>query len=234
MAVVPAGEFMMGSHGTPDEQPIRKIKIARPFAVGKFEVTFAEWDACVTASGCKQKPSDRGWGRGRYPVIGVSWDDAAREYLPWLSRKTGKTYRLLTEAEWEYAARAGTTTNYSMGHGITPTQANFDDNHIYGGSGNGPFRQRTIEVGSFQPNAFGLHDMHGNVWERVQDCYRDSYASAPTDGSAVEGPADCHHVLRGGSWASNPKNLRVTNRYGGGSLVDQIGAFGFRVARTLP
>ena len=116
MVVIPAGEFMMGSNdGGSDEKPVHKVAIGRPFAVGKFEVTFAEWDACVAAGGCSHKPEDRGWGRGRQPVINVSWDDATKEYLPWLSRKTGKTYRLLTEAEWEYAARGGCDHDLFLG-----------------------------------------------------------------------------------------------------------------------
>jgi len=195
MVVVPAGEFMMGSPSNEesrdnDEGPQRKVTIAKPFAVGSFEATFAEWDACVAAGGCKHKPEDQGWGRGTRPVIKVSWDDITKEFLPWLSRKSGKTYRLLTEAEWEYAARAGTTTPFSTGRTITPDQANFDGNYTYGGSSKGAYRQKTVDAGSFKPNAFGLHDMHGNVWEWVQDCYKDSYSGAPVDGSA-SASGDC-------------------------------------------
>jgi formylglycine-generating enzyme required for sulfatase activity len=219
MVVVPAGEFMMGS--PPDEQyryenegPQHSVEIAKPFVVGKFEVTFAEWDACVKTGGCKYQPQDEGWGRGRRPVINVLWDDIANSYLPWLVRVTGKTYRLLTEAEWEYATRAGTTTPFSTGRMITSAQANFNGNHTYGGSSKGQHREKTVEVGSFQPNAFGLYDMHGNVWERVQDCFRDKvgYAGAPSDGSAViEG--ECYYrVLRGGAWYYDPRLLRSAVR----------------------
>jgi hypothetical protein len=170
MVVVPAGSFTMGSppseEGRSDsEGPQHRVTIARPFAVGKFEVTFAEWDACVAAGGCSHRPGDQGWGRGNRPVIDVSWNDITQQYLPWLSRKTGKTYRLLSEAEWEYAARAGTTTAFSTGRTITPEQANFDGNYTYGGSAKGVYRSKTVEVGSFPPNAFGLFDMHGNLWE---------------------------------------------------------------------
>jgi formylglycine-generating enzyme required for sulfatase activity len=235
MVVVPAGSFMMGSPESEaerriDEGPQRKATIERPFAVGKYEVTFAEWDACVAAGACKHNPRDQGWGRGTRPVINVSWDDIGKEYLPWLSRKTGKSYRLLTEMEWEYAARAGTTTPFSTGRTITTDQANFNGNYIYRGSTKGQNRRKSVEVGSFQPNAFGLHDMHANVWEWVDDCYKDSYAGAPTAGSAsVSG---CSRVLRGGSWSNGPGDLRSANRRR--ELSDTRNSlFGFRVGRTL-
>jgi formylglycine-generating enzyme required for sulfatase activity len=237
MTVVPAGEFMMGSpageEGRYDnEGQQRKVVIAKAFAVGKFEVTFAEWDACVAAGGCKHKPEDQGWGRGKRPVINVSWDDITKEYLPWLSRKTGKSYRLLSEAEWEYAARAGTTTPFSTGRTITPEQANFNGDSTYGGSAKGVYRQKTVEVGTFPANTFGLHDMHGNVWEWVADCYKDSYAGAPADGSAVTS-GDCgSRVLRGGCWDYIPRNLRSADRDRDPS-GSRNSIYGFRVARTL-
>jgi len=239
MVVVPAGEFTMGSPASEaglasDEGPQRNVAIARPFAVGKFEVTFSEWDACVAAGGCIAPwPSDRGWGRGRRPVINVSWDQITKDYLPWLSRQTGKTYRLLTEAEWEYAARAGTTTPFSTGRLITPEEAN--GSFTYGGDRKGVDRQMTLEVGSFKPNAFGLHDMHGNVWEWVQDCYQSSYTRAPIDGSAVAyrwATFDCNRVLRGGSWDTYPSSLRSANR-GKDPQNFRSPSSGFRVARTL-
>ena len=208
------------------------MAIAKAFAVGKFEVTFAEWDACVAAGGCKHKPEDRGWGRGKRPVINVSWDDITKDYLPWLSRKTGKSYRLLTEAEWEYAARAGTTTPFSTGRTITTEQANFDGDSTYGGSAKGVYRQKTVEVGTFPANTFGLHDMHGNVWEWVADCYKDSYAGAPADGSAVTS-GDCGSgVLRGGCWVDIPRYLRSAGRDRDTS-GSRYFIYGFRVARTL-
>ena len=180
MVVVPAGSFTMGSPAnekdrSAEEGPQRKVTIAKPFAVGKFEVTFAEWDACVAAKACTKaegKAKDEGWGRGKRPVINVSWDDITNEYLPWLSKKTSKSYRLLTEAEWEYAARAGTTTRYSFGDEFSNAKANND-------------KGKTVDVGQYPANAFGLHDLHGNAWEWVQDCYRDTYAGAPTDGTAA-------------------------------------------------
>jgi formylglycine-generating enzyme required for sulfatase activity len=165
-------------------------------------------------------------------VINVSWDDA-KEFVSWLTRKSGRTYRLLSEAEWEYAARAGTTTAFSTGRTISTDQANFDGNATYGGSAKGVFRLNTIEVGSLnKPNAFGLHDMHGNVWEWVEDCYQDNYNGAPTDGSVKLSASCSTRVVRGGSWRDDPQNLRSANRYG--YLPGYRYAFiGFRVARTL-
>jgi len=127
MVVVPAGEFMMGSKQSNDEEPVHKVTIAKPFAAGKYEVTFDDWDACAIAGGCKHLPDDQSWGRGNRPVINVSWDDITKQYLPWLSRETQKTYRLLTEAEWEYAARAGSRGGeYTWGDEIGSNRANCD------------------------------------------------------------------------------------------------------------
>jgi formylglycine-generating enzyme required for sulfatase activity len=227
IVVVPAGNFTMGSppgevgRGA-EEGPQHKVTIARPFAVGRFEVTFAEWDACVAAGGCRHRPKDGGWGRDRRPAINVSWGDITKEYLPWLSRKTGKSYRLLTEAEWEYAARAGTTTPYSTGRTITTQQANF--------RGKGVYRAKTVEVGSFQPNLFGLHDVHGNVMEWVQDCWNGNYKGAPSDGSAWT-TGDCgRRVLRSASWNGNLWDIRSTGRFRA-TPVDRDNSSGFRVGR---
>src|SRR5262249_31247231 len=144
---------------------------------------FAEWDSCVTAGSCEYSPNDRGWGRAQHPIIGVSWLDA-QQYLIWLLKRTGLKYRLLTEAEWEYAARAGTMTAFSTGETISGDDANFDAGYTYGDGQKGKYRKRTTRVGSFKPNAFGLYDMHGNVWEWVQDCWHKDYAAAPDEGSA--------------------------------------------------
>jgi formylglycine-generating enzyme required for sulfatase activity len=241
MVVVPPGEFMMGSpesekgRGT-NEGPQHKVAIPQPFAVGKFEVTFAQWDACAAEGGCTHKPGDEGWGRGKRPVINVSWDDA-RQFVAWLSKKTAKSYRLLTEAEWEYAARGMTKISeppapFSTGVTINYKQANYDANFTYGIGKMGIYRQKTLDVGSFPRNAFGLHDMHGNVWEWVEDCYKDTYAGAPTDGSAVAS-ADCGlRVLRGGAWNYHPQLLRAAYRYATPAAIRMENA-GFRVARTL-
>ena len=226
MVEVPAGRFMMGSaDGDPDEKPAHEVAIAKPFAVGKFEVTFAEWEACATDGGClkNKSPSDEGWGKARRPVINVSWNDA-KEYLTWLARKTGKPYRLLTESEWEYAARAGTTTRYAFGDSIDKQQAKFSDGK--------PGIGQTVEVGSFAANAWGLYDMHGNVWEWVEDCYVPSYVEAPSDGSAQFILGCSSRVLRGGSWDYEPQDLRSAVRY---KLppVYRVDEIGFRVAREL-
>jgi formylglycine-generating enzyme required for sulfatase activity len=229
---------MMGSlaneEGRSDsEGPLRQVTIAKPFAVGKFEVTFADWDACVSAGGCKQRPGDEGWGRGRRPVINVSWSDVAQQYLAWLSLKTGKTYRLLSEAEWEYAARAGTTTPFSTGSTITSDQANFDGIFAYGrGPKGGVARRKTVNMGLFRPNAFGLYDVHGNVWEWVQDCFEDTYAPWPLDGSAVPDVEGCNRVARGGAWSNMPQLLRSAKRdsHPPGTRLNNVG---FRLARSL-
>ena len=231
MVVIPAGEFTMGS--PPSEQQAEaehRVIIATPFAVGKFEVTFDEWDACVAERGCGRR-GDEGWGRGKRPVIGISWIDA-KAYVTWLSRKTGKPYRLLSESEWEYAARAGTVTRFAFGDALSPNQANFDGS----ADGSGPSdenQQMTMPVGSFPANGFGLHDMHGNVSEWVEDCWHVDYtAKAPTDGSAwLEGNCD-GRVMRGGSWEDSREELRSAARIGeykdNSSNVD-----GLRVARGL-
>ena len=239
MVLVPAGEFLMGSPDSEkgrgkDEGPQHKVAFAQPFAVGKFEVTFAQWDACSAEGGCAHKPSDETWGRGKRPVINVSWDDA-KEFAAWLARKTGKPYRLLTEAEWEYAARAMTRITepslpFSTGATINYKQANYDANFTYNRSPQGVYRQKTLDVGSLPRNAFGLHDMHGNVWEWVEDCYKDSYEGAPADGSAVTAASCGLRILRGGAWNYYPRLLRSAYRYATAPGVRMENA-GFRVAR---
>lgn len=245
MVVVPAGRFLMGSSETEvgrggHEGPQRQVSIARPFAVGLFEVTFAQWDACVAAGGCVDpdegpwSPPDREWGRDTRPVINVSWQDAKR-YVRFLNgRVGGKAYRLLTEAEWEYAARAGTTTPFSTGPTITPTQAQYAHNREpYAGApvlATGP--DMTAPVGSFPANAFKLHDMHGNVLEWVEDCYAPSYSGAPSDGSAFTEQRCTHRVSRGGSWDGYPQYARSAFRLRY-APTDRSGSIGFRVARTL-
>jgi len=177
MVVIPAGTFIMGSpkseaQRNSDEGPQHPVSVPA-FALAATEVTFAQWDACVLASGCSHWPDDRGWGRGNRPVINVSWEDS-REYLRWLNQTTGAEYRLPSEAEWEYAARATTLTRFHTGGCITTGQANFFGANPARGCPEGEFRGKTTEVGSFALNAFGLFDMHGNVWEWVADCWNNS------------------------------------------------------------
>lgn len=223
MVAVPAGSFMMGDltgNGYSDETPVHRVTLAKPFAIGRFEVTFAEWDACVENGGCNgYRPDDHGWGRGRQPVIDVSWDDAMA-YAVWLSGQTGKTYRLPSEAEWEYAARAGSTTDYPWGDDIEPSQARYD-------SDEGP-----APVGSYAPNAFGLYDTVGNAWEWTADCWYDDYKDAPTDGSSSRRDAWWHRALRGGAWAFPDTHVRSASRDGEGTGA-RFDLYGFRVVRDL-
>jgi formylglycine-generating enzyme required for sulfatase activity len=231
MVVVPSGSFTMGSPANEpgrdaDEGPQHKVTIAKAFAVSAFELTFDAWDACVADGGCGgYKPPDSSWGRGRQPAINVSWDDA-KAYVAWLSKKTGKLYRLLTEAEYEYATRAGTQTAYPWGNDIG--KGNADCN----GCGSRSDNKQAAPVGSFAANPFGLYDMVGNVWEWAEDCYHDSYNGAPTDGSAWTAGDCSRRVVRGGSWFVYPLILRSALRdwY---ATVDRVNYLGFRVARTL-
>jgi formylglycine-generating enzyme required for sulfatase activity len=199
------------------------VVIAEPFAVSKYEVTFDQWDACVAAAACPRVKD--AWGRGNMPVINVSWDNA-KMYVAWLSRLTGKKYRLLTEAEWEYAARAGSNTRYSWGDEPGIGNANCD------GCG-GPWTMQTAPVGSFRPNAFGVCDMEGNVWEWVEDIWHDSYEGAPADGSAwLQGGDPTYRVIRGGAWHNETELIRVAIRFKRNRKV-QFDTLGFRVARTI-
>ena len=236
MVVVPSGSFLMGSPESEagaydNERPVHRVTV-QSFAAGVYEVRFAEWDACVAGGGCGgHRPDDMGWGRGRRPVANVSWDDA-QLYVAWLSRRAGHRYRLLSESEWEYAARAGTTGPFHTGETISTKQANYDGNYAYGDGFSGVYRNRTVPVGSFPPNAFGLYDVHGNVWEWVQDCWNGGYQGAPSDGGAWESGDCSNRVLRGGAWNNAPWNLRSAGRYGNYS-GDRNDFVGFRVARTL-
>jgi formylglycine-generating enzyme required for sulfatase activity len=228
MIVIPAGSFPMGSPATEkdryDEGPQHLVTIAKPFAVSKFEVTFADWDACVSVGGCPQV-GDSGFGQGTRPVINVSWGEA-QQYVAWFSKMTGRPYRLLTEAEWEYAARAGKTTAYFWGDEIGKSNANCS------GCGSQWDNRQTAPVGSFAPNVFGLYDMAGNVWQWVQDCYHDNYNGARTDGSAWT-VGDCsRRVARGGSWNDDPLVLRSAVR-DGAATADRDYHGGFRLGRTL-
>jgi formylglycine-generating enzyme required for sulfatase activity len=224
MVVIPAGEFEMGSTDNPAESPQHHVVIARPFAIGRREVTFAEWDQCAASGSCKTSPSDHGWGRGDRPVIDVSWDDA-KDFVAWLSQKTSQAYRLPSEAEWEYAARAGTIAAYWWGRDIGSGRANCQE--CGGGAG-----RQTVPAGTYRPNAFGLYDTAGNVAEWVQDCWNASYRGAPRDGAAWMGGDCALHVLRGGSFASKASAVRSASRFRYDEDVRYY-ANGFRVVRDL-
>ena len=246
MVVVPSGRFVMGSpeseSGRVDnEGPTHAVTIARPFAVGKYEITFDEWEACVTDRACP-RADDSGYGRGRRPVINVSHENAAA-YVAWLSQKTKNKYRLLSEAEWEYAARAG--SDKARFWGASPDQACRYAN-VFNPATRAKYKDldresfkcddgyvETAPVGSFKPNAFGLYDMLGNVWEWVDDCWNATYAGAPADGGAWT-TGDCSkRVLRGGGWYYGPRNARSAKRLKV-ELSKRGNDVGFRVARTLP
>ncbi len=244
MVVIPPGRFLMGSpedergHST-DESPIHEVEVRRSFAMGRFEVSFAEWMVCVQAHGCREMANDREWGEKTRPVNNINWLDA-QQYVRWLSRHTGEHYRLPSEAEWEYAARAGATTpRYWKEHEVSCAYAN-----VYDVSG-----QRILQldwphftcidasgtaapVGNYLANKFGLHDMLGNVWEWVQDCWNDGYAGAPSDSRPrLKGEGDCaRRVLRGGSWKNIDWATRSAFR-GWQNATSRVDANGFRVAR---
>lgn len=240
LVVIPPGTFMMGS---PQDEVGRSdavedddednlagpggeklpVTIDYYFAVGRTEVTWDNWDACVAEGGCdgasvEEAGGAEGFGKGNRPVMNLLWKDM-KDYVSWISKRTGKEYRLPSEAEWEYAARAGTTTRYSFGDDITKDDAQYD-------------APRSAPVASFQPNAFGLYDVHGNVWERVEDCYTPSHASNPANGSPVAAFEGCERVWKGGAWNLEPRALRSANR-NRSEIVHRGSKFGFRVARTL-
>ena len=239
MVVIPGGSFRMGCVSgrdcDDDEHPVHEVRV-ESFELGKYEVTFEEYDRFTAATG-RDRTDDKGWGRGRRPVIRVTWE-AAEAYTRWLSEQTGERYRLPSEAEWEYAARAGTETKYHFGkekselclygnHADRSTNIEWRNQTCSDGVG-----KQTALVGTYQPNGFGLYDMHGNVWEWVQDCWNRSYQGAPTDGAAWESGDCSQRVLRGGSWFYYPRTLRSAYRirYHTMSRVFDIG---FRVARTI-
>ena len=239
MMVVPAGRFLMGSadgKGSEDERPVHNVSLEKPFAVAKYETTVGEWNVCVSLGSCSSVPESRTMDLRR-PITNVTWGEA-KQYVAWLSRMTGKSYRLLSEAEWEYSVRAGSTATYSFGDDVSQICrfANIADMTL---KPSVPPSWRTADcsdgyagpapVGSFLPNAFGLHDMHGNVWEWVEDCYG-SYDEPTND---VASPDDsCPRVLRGGGFDDVPDLVRSSNRNwaGPGTRHD---SYGFRVARTL-
>ena len=254
MVIAPAGSFSMGSPENEPERansegPLHKVTIAEPFAVGRFAVTWDEFEAFVKDSGHQTDGGCYVWmGRvcnndsanswrspgftqtGAHPVVCVNWDDA-KAYVAWLSKKTGKEYRLLSEAEREYVARAGRTTPFWWGSQILVDQANYNGSYTYNGSHTGEYRQKTLPVKSFDPNPWGLYQVHGNVWDWVEDCWHVDYHNAPSDGSAWTAGDCSYRVLRGGTWGGDPQSLRAAFRSGSGlNPVIRYNLGGFRVA----
>ena len=233
MVGIPGGTFRMGDlRGVWEvsERPVHAVTVS-PFRIGKHEVTFSQWDACVADGGCGDySPVDEGFGRGNRPVINVSREDN-QEFIAWLNTKTGGGYRLPTESEWEYAARAGTESDYSWGEdAIGVNRANC---RVCGSQWD---NIETAPVGSFPANAWGLHDVHGNVAEWMEDCWNENYSGAPVDGSVWESGDCAKRVIRGGSWSSAPRNIRSSARFRlprSSSAPVRFDWVGFRLARDL-
>jgi len=232
MILIPGGTFMMGSPDT-ELEPVLNERLhevtVKSFSIGRCEVTFAEYDAFADATG-RDKPDDQGWGRNRRPVIYVSWNDAAA-YAQWLSEQSNQSYSLPTEAEWEYATRADSTTAFWWGNTITTEQANYNGNFTYNNGVKGENRKQTLEVGQFEPNPFGLYDVHGNVWEWSCSNYDSEYAGAELQ--CVEPGAAGRRVLRGGSWFNGPGWLRSAYRFYSDAAYRNY-VIGFRLARAIP
>lgn len=240
MVVIPPGRFLMGApageaEAAEAELPQHEVIIHYAFVLGQHPVTFAEWDAARESGAALPNLADNGWGRNRRPVINVSWEGASA-YIAWLNERFGLSgkydaFRLPSEAEWEYACRAGSTTPFHFGETITSKQANYNGHLTYGDGPKGAYPEKTVPVGSYPPNNFGLHDMHGNVWEWCADSWHYNYSGAPKDGSAWEGDHS-PRVLRGGSWVNNPVNLRSAARTR--VITSSQGIInGFRLARTI-
>lgn len=222
VVAIPAGGFQMGSNDLYEfEKPVHPVSV-RGFYLGAREVTFEEWDLCIDQGGCNHRPDDRGLGRGKRPVTDIHWNDA-NAYLAWLSAKSGKSYRLPTESEWEYAARAGTATTYPWGQTLVKERANCL-------GCNDQKRGSAVAAGQFPANAFGLYDMAGNAAEWVADCWSENYRSSPRDGSAYTVGGCRERVLRGGSFNNDPRYLRSAARFKYEADV-RFYTNGFRVAR---
>jgi len=235
MVVIEPGSFQMGSEigeigRTYYESPVHRVDITRSFAIGIYEVTFDEWDACVAGGGCAgYHPDDEGWGRGRRPVINVNWN-AAKNYALWLSRKTGHAYHLPSEAQWEYAARARSTGPFYFSE-ISPEKANYNAQVGYNGSPTGKYSVGTKLVGSYPPNSFGLFDTLGNVAEWVADCFH-LYVAVPKNEDPLIRDNCSSHIQRGGGWDDFPQSIRLAGRFGSFTPYSS-NALGFRIAREV-
>lgn len=245
LVIIPAGSFQMGTYdempSRANERPLHLVQISHALAVGRYPVTFDEWDTCVEDGGCGgyrpdhvgfRGPDEPGWYRGRHPVFRVNYQDI-QSYLAWINQKTDGGYRLLSEAEWEYMARAGTTSVYHTGDALTLEQAKFRDRETNYASKSGNWRVKTVPVGSFPPNSFGIYDVHGGIRERVEDCFHLNYIGAPSDGSAWILGGDCSkRITRGGGWNDILRNQRISSRRPYPVSARSV-SYGFRVARTL-
>jgi formylglycine-generating enzyme required for sulfatase activity len=221
---LPAGSFMMGGNGgDPSEKPAHRVNISHPFAIGKTEVTVEQWNACVGDNACPKLSNASA--APNMPARDLSWDDT-QAYVKWISARTGKKYRLPTEAEWEYAARGGSTSRYSWGEQMRPGMANCKD------CGDPWQQDAPAAVASFAANAYGLHDMNGSVWEWVSDCWHNNFKGAPADGSSWEESFCNAHVIRGGSWREGASYMPVTTRFHYDTSV-RHSQNGFRVARDV-
>ena len=237
MVVINPGAGKLGSPGSEEkrqrfENPLRDTQINYQFEVSKYEVTFDDWDKCLSDGGCNgYRPDDKEWGKGKRPVINISYDDA-QSFISWLCSKTGNTYRLLSEAEWEYVARAGQDTPFGYGFKMSAKLANFDGKAPYGTSEQGGYERKTVPVGQYAPNAFGVHDMHGNVYEWVEDCWNADHSGAVGDGSPRK-DGDCKfRVMKGGSWVTHGYQTRAAARVR--YVTDyRYDDYGLRLARTL-
>lgn len=229
MVAIPGGGGLMGgSPESSDETPAHQVQVPA-FSLSKTEVTFALYDLCVASSSCYYVPPDEGWGRGNRPVINLSYQDISQQFLPWLNKLTGRSYRLPSEAEWEYAARAGTSSEYGWGQNASCDLARFD-----GGAASPCWAKEgknrgSLPVQSFKANGFGLFDMHGNVWEWVEDCWHPNYQGAPADGSPWLADNCAIRVLRGGAWDYPASAMRAANRYYF-SQTTRRSNYGFRLA----
>ena len=237
MVVINPGTGILGSPDSEEkrarfENPLRNTSISYKFEVSKYEITFDDWAKCLKDGGCAgHKPDDKEWGRGKRPVIDVSFNDA-KNFVKWLNKKTGETYRLLSEVEWEYVARAGQTGPFGTGNGISSKDANFDGKAPYGAGAAGPYLRKTQPVGQYEPNAFGVYDMHGNVYEWVEDCWNADHTGAVGDGSPrTDGDCD-FRVMKGGSWVTHGYQARAAARIR--YVTDyRYDDYGIRIARTL-
>ncbi|MBF0093781.1 MAG: SUMF1/EgtB/PvdO family nonheme iron enzyme [Alphaproteobacteria bacterium] len=226
MVVIPPGSFVMGDdNGRKEERPAVNVTIAYPFAMAVNETTFDQWQACLDAKACTHVPDDHEWGEGKQPVINVPWE-AAKGYAAWISSLTGATYRLPSEAEYEYANRGGTTTNYWWGDEIGENRVNC---RFCGSKWSG---DRAAPVRSFTPNPFGLYDITGNVWEWTLDCWHPDHQGAPTDGSARDKPKCGGRVTKGGAWYYVPQLARSVARV---RQISNLWSYtvGFRLVREI-